>query len=129
MAAETRTQVKEQEKNARAFIQKATPEQLVEAAKRTALAVNPLVAQFDAAKEPALRRLVLKEMKDHADARGQILRHLVRAGLIAAPAKAPAAAAEPAAKPKKEKEKPEKEKGEKHKPDKEKGEKKEKHAS
>jgi hypothetical protein len=122
--AAARVQVKEQEKNAREFLQKATPEQLLEAAKRTALAANPVVAQFSAAKEPELRRLVLKEMKEHADARGLILSHLVRAGLVAAAAKVAPAAAEPG-KPKKEKpekekkEKPEKDKGEKH----EKGEK------
>ena len=125
MAGGSRKQAKEQEKSAREFIQKATPEQLVEAAKQTALATNPLVAQPSAAKEPELRRLVLKEMKDHADARGQILRHLTRAGLVAAPVKA--AAAEEAAKPKKEKaekgEKGEKSKGDKGKPDKDKAEK------
>src|SRR5262249_58466564 len=85
MAGEARAQAKEQEKSARAFIQKATPEQLLEAAKRTALSANPLVASFNAAKEPDLRRLMLKEMKEHADARGLIVRHLSQAGLIAAP--------------------------------------------
>src|SRR5262249_55172769 len=117
MAGEARAQVKEHERNAREFIRKATPEQLLEAAKRTALATNPLVAQSNAAKERELRRLVLKEMKEHGDARGLILRHLPQAGRAAAPAKA-AAAAE--AKPKKEKEKPEKEKGEKEKGEKQK---------
>jgi hypothetical protein len=126
MAGENRKQVKAQEKSAREFLQKASPEQLVEAARQTALAANPLVAKFSPAKEPELRRLVLKEMKDHPDARGQIVRHLTRVGLLAAPAKAPAG--EEAPKPKKEKgekgEKPEKgEKGDKAKGKPEKGEK------
>jgi len=138
MAAGAIAQVKEHEKNAREFLRKATPEQLLDAAKRTALSANPLVANFNAAKEPELRRLVLKEMKEHADTRGLILRHLTQTGLVAPPAAKAAAPAE--AKPKKEKtekgekadkEKPEKEhadkqKPEKKKPEKEKGEKAEK---
>jgi hypothetical protein len=121
MAVGAKAQVKEHEKIVREFMFKATPEQLLEAAKRTALAANPLVAKFNASQEPELRRLVLKEMKEHADARGLILGHLTRAGLIAPPAKAPATGAEPAKAKKEKPEKAEKEKSDKEKPAKEKG--------
>ena len=116
MATDASIVTKDWEPAARAFVQQANAEQLVQMAAGTALASHPLLSNPPGASEQpreALRKLIAHNVKRHADFRGLVIRRLAQAGLITAPAKeakkeAPAAAGkEPTGakerKPKKEK--------------------------
>lgn len=67
------------------FIMAATPEQLLEIAAGTAARNHPLVQNFNNAQAPAfyqktddLRRMIVQEMRRHADFKGMVIRHVAR---------------------------------------------------
>jgi hypothetical protein len=67
------------------FIMAATPEQLLEIAAGTAARNHPLVQNLGNAQAPAyyqktddLRRMIVKEMRRHADFRGMVIRCVAR---------------------------------------------------
>src|SRR6516225_8801010 len=60
------------------FIMAATPEQLLEIAAGTAAKNHPLVQNFNKAQADDLRRMIVKDMRRHADFRGMIIRSVAR---------------------------------------------------
>lgn len=78
MASAAKANDKELKQEALAFVEKASPDQLVNMAKGTALGLNPLVKNFSPEKAEELRTLMKREFKDHADFRGMIIRQVVK---------------------------------------------------
>jgi hypothetical protein len=78
MAAD-KAQTKQIEGNARAFLDKATPEQLLEIAGGTALSADPIVKNYRNGGTPELlRKRIAREWKHHADFRGMVIRAVAR---------------------------------------------------
>src|ERR1700687_1845518 len=89
MALEGKQSFKDSRGDKVAFLQKAPPQQLLEIAPGTALRGDPIVQNYNNAEAPAfyqktemLRSRMLKELKDHADFRGMVIRSVAGMGMV-----------------------------------------------